>query len=63
MRDLGYRDRKMIHNLKYYTWVEQQGKTSEELNQLWDPAFWDELHGQAAGWDQAIEAFNAEVLK
>lgn len=29
MMELTYRDRKRIHNLKYYTWVEQQGKTAE----------------------------------
>ncbi len=28
------------HNLKYYTWVEQQGKTIEELNAQRDPGFW-----------------------
>ncbi len=28
------------HNLKYYTWVEQQGKTVEELNAQKDPAWW-----------------------
>ncbi|MBI2263988.1 MAG: pyridoxal-phosphate dependent enzyme [Armatimonadetes bacterium] len=28
------------HNLKYYTWVEQLGKTVEELNALKDPEFW-----------------------
>jgi cysteine synthase A len=28
------------HNLKYYTWVEQQGKTVEELNAQRDPEFW-----------------------
>ena len=27
-------------NLKYYTWVEQQGKTVDELNAQRDPAFW-----------------------
>jgi cysteine synthase A len=29
------------HNLKYYTWVEQQGKTVEELNAQKDPAWWE----------------------
>ena len=29
--ELSYRDRKALHNLKYFTWVEQQGKTLEEL--------------------------------
>lgn len=27
-------------NLKYYTWVEQQGKTVDELNAQRDPEFW-----------------------
>ena len=35
MQELTYQDRKRVHNLKYYTWVEQQGKTVEELNALW----------------------------
>ena len=41
MRELNYRDRKALHNLKYFTWVEQQGQTSDELRRLWDPEFWD----------------------
>jgi hypothetical protein len=28
------------HNLKYYTWVEQQGKTVAELNAQRHPDFW-----------------------
>ena len=28
------------HNQKYFTWVEQQGKTVEELDQLTDQDFW-----------------------
>jgi len=35
MKELNYYDRKAIHNLKYFTWVEQQGKEVEDLNQLW----------------------------
>ena len=31
MLELTYQEKKRIHNLKYYTWVEQQGKTSAEL--------------------------------
>jgi hypothetical protein len=30
LRELNYYDRKSLHNLKYFTWVEQQGKTVEE---------------------------------
>jgi cysteine synthase len=43
LRELRYADRKAIHNLKYFTWVEQQGKSVEELNALWSSAFWDGL--------------------
>jgi hypothetical protein len=28
------------HNQKYFTWVEQQGKTVDELRALADPEFW-----------------------
>jgi cysteine synthase len=39
----GTRDaRDRWHNLKYYTWVEQQGKTVEELDAQRDPAWWIE---------------------
>jgi cysteine synthase len=33
------------HNLKYYTWVEQQGKSVEELDAQRDPAWW-QMHQQ-----------------
>jgi len=32
--------RRQWHNLKYYTWVEQQGKTVAELDAQLDPAWW-----------------------
>ncbi len=41
MKELTYADRKAVHNLKYFTWVEQQGHTSDELRQLWDRSCWD----------------------
>jgi len=63
MRELSYYDRKALHNLKYYTWVEQQGKSTEDLNRLWDPEFWAEIHTQIPDWDSAIESFNSEVVK
>ena len=61
VHELGYHDRKKLHNLKYYTWVEQQGKTFEEINQLWDPEFWQEAARQAPQWDKLIEEFNAQT--
>jgi cysteine synthase A len=40
--------RRQWHNLKYYTWVEQQGKTVEELNAQLDQAWWVK-HQQMVG--------------
>jgi cysteine synthase A len=59
VEELGYWDRKRIHNLKYYTWVEQQGKTYEEIQAQWyDEAYWSGIHGQVEEIDQLIEEFN-----
>jgi cysteine synthase len=58
LAELRYHDRKAIHNLKYFTWVEQQGKTVEELNALWSPSFWTDLQAQLPEWDAAIASFN-----
>ncbi|MCX6276523.1 MAG: pyridoxal-phosphate dependent enzyme, partial [Bacteroidetes bacterium] len=59
MKELGYTDRKTIHNLKYFTWVEQQGKDVEDLRQLWDDRhFWHEMFNQPAQWDELINEFN-----
>jgi hypothetical protein len=59
MQELNYYDRKRIHNLKYYTWVEQQGKTSEELNAQWyDRDYWKNIHKTAGAIDAKIDAFN-----
>jgi cysteine synthase len=60
LRELNYADQKALHNFKYFTWVEQQGKTSDELRQLWDEDFWKQLFSQEVvdEWDRLIEAFN-----
>jgi cysteine synthase len=59
MKELNYNDRKAIHNLKYYTWVEQQGKDVEDLNQLWhDRQIWDNMFSQVNQWDKLINEFN-----
>lgn len=60
-KELNYYDRKSIHNLKYFTWVEQQGKDSKDLRRLWDMEFWHETFAQVDKWDKAIEEFNEEV--
>ncbi|MCX5786892.1 MAG: pyridoxal-phosphate dependent enzyme [Elusimicrobia bacterium] len=58
LRELGYYDHKALHNLKYFTWVEQQGRTVEELNALWAPEFWDKTFAQVGEYDKMIEEFN-----
>jgi len=64
MKELSYTDRKAIHNLKYFTWIEQQEKPLDELNQLWyDHDLWPKLFAQAAKWDEMIEEFNQEIKK
>ena len=63
MLELSYPLRKRVHNLKYYTWVEQQGKTAEELNALWyqEETTWGAVHRQAPEIDRLIEEFNRAV--
>jgi cysteine synthase len=57
--ELTYASRKRIHNLKYYTWVEQQGKTYEEINAQWyDPNYWTEIQSQVPEIDALINDFN-----
>jgi cysteine synthase len=58
LRELTYQDRKALHNFKYFTWVEQQGRTADELRELWNPDFWEQTFAQSAEWDRQIEAFN-----
>lgn len=60
MQELTFFDRKRLHNLKYYTWCEQQGKTVEEIRELWDPEFWEDLFSDEVvnSWDEHIKAFN-----
>ncbi|HUI05522.1 MAG TPA: pyridoxal-phosphate dependent enzyme [Verrucomicrobiae bacterium] len=58
VKELSYWDRKALHNLKYFTWVEQQGKTVEELDALWEPEFWDQMFAQIPVWDKLIREFN-----
>jgi len=59
VEELGYWDQKRIHNLKYYTWVEQQGKTYEEIQAQWyDADYWTVIHNQVDEIDALIEQFN-----
>lgn len=60
--ELTYADRRRVHNLKYFTWVEQQGKTYEEILAQWsDPEYWTRVQNLTGQIDQLIEDFNAEA--
>jgi hypothetical protein len=63
VRELAYYDKKSIHNLKYYTWIEQQGKAVEELNAQWyDHAnYWETTFKQVEKIDALINEFNDRV--
>jgi len=62
VQELGYYDRKRVHNLKYYTWVEQQGKTYQEIQAQWyDPDYWTSIQAMVDPIDELIVAFNQQV--
>jgi cysteine synthase A len=62
VQELGYYERKRIHNLKYYTWVEQQGKTYDEIQAQWyDPDYWTSIQAMVDPIDDLIEQFNNRV--
>ena len=63
MMELTYHDRKRLHNFKYYTWIEQQGKTFEEINELWDQEFWEDVFSDEVvkHWDDLINEFNSKT--
>jgi cysteine synthase A len=62
-KELSYYDRKAIHNLKYYTWIEQQGRAVEELNAQWDDHdnYWYSTFNQVEEIDGLINDFNDRV--
>ncbi|MDR3225535.1 MAG: pyridoxal-5-phosphate-dependent protein subunit beta, partial [Clostridiales Family XIII bacterium] len=58
--ELNYKERKRVHNLKYFTWVEQQGRTAEDLNDQWyrqEENFLG-VQQQANAVDALIDEFN-----
>ncbi len=62
MLELTYPERRRVHNLKYYTWVEQQGKTYAEIQDQWyQPDYWTSVQKQADEIDELIVEFNKEV--
>jgi hypothetical protein len=60
--ELSYADRRRVHNLKYFTWVEQQGKTYDEIRSQWyDQDYWTRVQRLTPQIDSLIEEFNAEA--
>jgi len=62
MLELNYYDKKRMHNLKYFTWIEQQDKTLEELNAQWyDENYWKKQFAKVDEWDEKIMEFNQKT--
>jgi hypothetical protein len=63
MKELTYYERKAIHNLKYFTWVEQQGRDVAELRAQWyeHAQYWDGTFALADRVDELITDFNRRV--
>jgi cysteine synthase len=62
MLELRYTDRRRVHNLKYFTWVEQQGKTYDEIQKMWhEPDYFTSVQKQVGEIDELIVEFNQEV--
>ena len=62
MLELSYRDKKRMHNLKYFTWVEQLGKDIKELDAQWhDETYWIKKYQSYKEWDELIREFNQKT--
>jgi hypothetical protein len=63
--ELSHYERKRVHNLKYYTWVEQMGKPVEELDAQWHDhdRYWGSARGLAREIDALIEEFNGMAAR
>ncbi len=62
MLELNYVQRKRIHNLKYFTWIEQQGRDLDELIRQWDDLeYWKDIQKSIEPIDNLIIEFNKKV--
>jgi len=62
LQDLSYEDQRRVHNLKYFTWIEQQGKTYEEIQSQWyEKDYWTNFQEQIPEIDELINEFNGKV--
>ena len=63
MMELNHYDRKRIHHLKYFTWIEQQMFSLPELNNQWYDyeSYWTENQNLVPKIDELIRQFNEKV--
>ncbi len=63
MIELNHYDRKRIHHLKYFTWIEQQGMELDELNAQWYdyPNYWENIQQLTPKIDELIVELNEKV--
>ena len=62
VQELTHPERKRVHNLKYYTWVEQQQRDAEELQRQWhDQSYWNDIPAVAEELDALIDDFNGRT--
>lgn len=62
VEELTYYGKRRVHNLKYYTWVEQQGKTYEEIQEQWyNDNYWTSIVDKADEIDVLIDDFNKQT--
>ncbi|MFC2062132.1 pyridoxal-5-phosphate-dependent protein subunit beta, partial [Elusimicrobiota bacterium] len=59
MLETSHYNKKRMHNLKYFTWIEQQGKEIDELNAQWhEDNYWKGQYSLYKEWDEKIKEFN-----
>ncbi|GAG95323.1 unnamed protein product, partial [marine sediment metagenome] len=63
MIELSYYERKRIHHLKYFTWIEQQQFELDELNRQWydNQEYWSKIQQLTPKIDDLIVEFNQRV--
>ena len=63
-KELTYNDKKRCHSLKYFTWIEQQGKNVKELNNQWyEDNYWNDRMSEKVVdlYDSWIKEFNKKT--
>ncbi|MGQ4912397.1 MAG: pyridoxal-5-phosphate-dependent protein subunit beta [Candidatus Thorarchaeota archaeon] len=63
MIELDHYDRKRVHHLKYFSWIEQQKFPLDELNAQWYdyPDYWERIQQTTPEIDKLITEFNERV--